>query len=94
MHQHKNKNWQQRTSTNVYYILLLLLVQTKLYFSIKIKGLKGFAKELAFQPFGKWMLPFNLVLKLIEEITKPLSLGLRLFGNLYATIKTEKRNTR
>ena len=55
-----------------------------LYYSIKIKGVVGFAKELAFQPFGKAMLPFNLLLKVIEEIAKPISLGLRLFGNLYA----------
>ena len=30
------------------------------------------------------MMPFNLFLKVIEEIAKPVSLGLRLFGNLYA----------
>ena len=62
-------------------ITVFLLI---LYYSIKIKGLVGFAKELAFQPFGKAMLPFNLLLKVIEEIAKPISLGLRLFGNLYA----------
>jgi F-type H+-transporting ATPase subunit a len=37
-----------------------------------------------FQPFGPWLLPFNLLLKLVEEIAKPISLALRLFGNLYA----------
>ena len=62
-------------------ITVFLLI---LYYSIKIKGIGGFAKELAFQPFGKVMLPFNLLLKVIEEIAKPISLGLRLFGNLYA----------
>lgn len=55
-----------------------------IYYSIKIKGVGGFAKELAFQPFGAKMLPVNLLLKVIEEIAKPISLGLRLFGNLYA----------
>ena len=62
-------------------ITVFLLI---LYYSVKIKGVVGFAKELAFQPFGKAMLPFNLLLKVIEEIAKPISLGLRLFGNLYA----------
>ena len=62
-------------------ITVFLLI---LYYSIKIKGIGGFARELAFQPFGKAMLPFNLLLKVIEEIAKPISLGLRLFGNLYA----------
>ena len=69
---------------NITFGLSLTVFLLIIYFSIKIKGLGGFAKELAFQPFGKWMLPFNLLLKLIEEIAKPLSLGLRLFGNLYA----------
>ena len=69
---------------NITFGLSLTVFLLIIYFSIKIKGLRGFTKELAFQPFGKWMLPFNLLLKLIEEIAKPLSLGLRLFGNLYA----------
>ena len=55
-----------------------------IFYSIKIKGLGGFAKELAFQPFGKWMLPFNLLLEGVGLIAKPISLALRLFGNLYA----------
>ncbi len=56
-----------------------------IYFSIKEKGAGGFAKELSFTPFNHWLLvPFNLVLELIGLITKPVSLGLRLFGNLYA----------
>src|SRR6185312_5773256 len=37
-----------------------------------------------FHPFGKWMMPINFILKVVEELSKPLSLGLRLFGNMYA----------
>lgn len=37
-----------------------------------------------FHPFGKFAIPFNIVMTLIEEISKPLSLGLRLFGNMFA----------
>lgn len=55
-----------------------------LYYSIKIKGLSGFLGELTLHPFGKWMLPFNLFLEGVNLISKPVSLGLRLFGNLYA----------
>jgi F-type H+-transporting ATPase subunit a len=55
-----------------------------LYYSIKIKGLGGFAGELAFQPFGKKLLPVNLVLETVTLLAKPFSLGLRLFGNMYA----------
>jgi F-type H+-transporting ATPase subunit a len=55
-----------------------------LFYSIKIKGSVGFAKEMLLTPFGKWMIPFNLLLKLVEEIARPVSLALRLFGNMYA----------
>ena len=55
-----------------------------LYYSIKQKGLGGFAAELAFQPLPKWALPFNLFLEVVGLIAKPISLALRLFGNMYA----------
>ena len=62
-------------------ITVFLLVVT---FSIRAKGLRGFAREVFLKPFGKWLLPFNATLKLAEELAKPMSLALRLFGNLYA----------
>jgi len=55
-----------------------------IYYSIKNKGLGGFLAELAFHPFGKWMMPFNLMIEIPTLLAKPISLGLRLFGNLYA----------
>ena len=55
-----------------------------LYYSFKVKGPIEFAKELTLQPFGKWLLPFNLLLETVALLAKPLSLGLRLFGNMYA----------
>jgi len=56
-----------------------------LFYSIKIKGFKGFAKELTLQPFNHpAFIPFNLLLELVGLIAKPISLALRLFGNLYA----------
>jgi F-type H+-transporting ATPase subunit a len=55
-----------------------------LYYSIKEKGAGGFAAELMFHPFGKLMLPFNLFLEGVNLIAKPVSLALRLFGNMYA----------
>jgi F-type H+-transporting ATPase subunit a len=55
-----------------------------LYYSIKIKGVGGFAGELAFQPFGKLGTPINLLLEGVNLVSKPLSLSLRLFGNMYA----------
>lgn len=57
-----------------------------LYYSFKIKGIKGFAKELTLQPFNHWaFIPVNLLLESINLISKPVSLGLRLFGNMYAS---------
>ncbi len=57
-----------------------------LIYSVKGKGWGGFGAELLFHPFGKnpLLIPFNLVLNLVEFIAKPVSLALRLFGNLYA----------
>lgn len=56
-----------------------------IFYSIKIKGVKGFAKELTLQPFNHWaFIPINLVLEGVTLLAKPVSLGLRLFGNMYA----------
>ncbi len=55
-----------------------------LYYSIKMKGLGGFAAELTLQPFGKFGLPANIFLEGVNLIAKPVSLSLRLFGNMYA----------
>lgn len=55
-----------------------------LYYSIKMKGLGGFMGELTLQPFGKWGMPINLLLEGVNLIAKPISLALRLFGNMYA----------
>ena len=55
-----------------------------LYYSVKEKGLGGFLGELTLHPFGKWMLPANLFLEGVNLLAKPVSLALRLFGNMYA----------
>lgn len=54
------------------------------FYSIKIKGLGGFVGELTLQPFGKLGLPANIFLEGVNLIAKPVSLALRLFGNMYA----------
>lgn len=56
-----------------------------IYYSFKIKGASGFGKELSFTPFNHWSLvPFNLFLEILQLLVKPVSLALRLFGNMYA----------
>jgi F-type H+-transporting ATPase subunit a len=56
------------------------------FYSFKIKGFKGFSKEILFSPFGKnpLLIPFNILFRIVEDIAKPISLALRLFGNMYA----------
>lgn len=72
------------TDVNITMGLALSVFALVLFYSVKIKGLGGFFGELAFHPFGKFGLPINLVLELVTLLAKPISLGLRLFGNLYA----------
>jgi F-type H+-transporting ATPase subunit a len=56
-----------------------------LFYSFKIKGPVGFVKELTLQPFNHWaFIPINLILEGVTLLSKPVSLGLRLFGNMYA----------
>ena len=56
-----------------------------IFYSIKQKGIVGFAKELGLHPFNHWIfIPVNLFLEIVNLCTKPVSLGLRLFGNMYA----------
>ncbi len=72
------------TDLNATFAMSISVFILIIFYSIKVKGVFGFAKELTCTPFGPWMMPFNLLLKVVEEIAKPISLGLRLFGNLYA----------
>ena len=55
-----------------------------IYYGIKIKGFGGWIHELLAAPFGIWMAPFNLLLNIIEYAAKMVSLGMRLFGNMFA----------
>ena len=56
-----------------------------LYYSFKVKGVGGFAKELSLTPFNHWLLiPFNLLLEIVALLVKPFSLAMRLFGNMFA----------
>lgn len=54
------------------------------FYNIKTKGVVGYIKMFLFHPFGKWLVPFNIVMTAIEEVAKPFSLALRLFGNMFA----------
>lgn len=72
------------TDPNVTFGLSLSIFFLVLYYSVKMKGPGGFFAELAFQPFPKFLFPVNLLLEGVGLIAKPISLALRLFGNMYA----------
>lgn len=57
-----------------------------IYYSIKIKGVRGWTHEMFTAPFGKAipLLPINFVLNVLEFFSKTISHGMRLFGNMYA----------
>ncbi|MGO1463243.1 MAG: F0F1 ATP synthase subunit A [Marinobacter sp.] len=57
-----------------------------IFYSFKVKGVSGFAKELGMNPFNHWaLIPVNLILEILVMIVRPFSLALRLFGNIYAS---------
>lgn len=72
------------TDVNATFGMSLSIFALMIFYGIKVKGLGGFFGELAFHPFGKAFLPINLVLETVSFIAKPLSLSLRLFGNMFA----------
>jgi len=70
---------------NLTFAMSLSVFLMTIFYSLKVKGAKGFVKELTLKPFNNPIfIPFNLLLELVGLIAKPISLSLRLFGNLYA----------
>jgi F-type H+-transporting ATPase subunit a len=72
------------TDLNATFGLSLTVLLLIIFYSLKIKGPIGYGKEFLTHPFGPYFFPANLLLNVVELIAKPLSLSLRLFGNLYA----------
>lgn len=69
---------------NLTFAMSLTVFAMVIFYSIKIKGGWGYLKEFLAHPFPWWMFWFNIPLKVVEELAKPISLSLRLFGNMYA----------
>lgn len=73
------------SDVNITFGLSITVFFLILFYSFKMKGVGGFAKELTFTPFNTpFLIPFNLILELVNLIVKPVSLALRLFGNIFA----------
>jgi F-type H+-transporting ATPase subunit a len=79
------------TDVNVTFALSITVFLLIIYYSIKMKGLGGFLGEFAFNPFKSknvvlqaLVVPINLVMEVVPFVARPVSLSLRLFGNLFA----------
>ena len=79
------------TDPNATLGLALSVFALILFYSIKVKGIGGFLGELTLHPFGSknivvqaLLIPVNFLLEFVTLVAKPISLALRLFGNLYA----------
>ncbi len=79
------------TDLGTTFALALSVFALILYYNIKIKGPVGYIKMFLFHPFAASnpvvkviLAPINIVMTTIEEVAKPVSLGLRLFGNMFA----------
>lgn len=66
------------------FAMSLVVFLLTIFYNFKAKGVKGLGKEILTRPFGKWLFPVNIVFRIIDECVKPMSLSLRLFGNLFA----------
>lgn len=79
------------TDPNITLGMAFTVFALMIFFTIQQKGFMGLVKELTMHPFStpKWyinifLIPVNFILESVSMIAKPISLGLRLFGNLYA----------
>jgi len=69
---------------NLTFALSISVFLLIIFYSFKVKGLKLVARETFCEPFGIWLMPGNFIFRMIDEIVKPLSLSLRLYGNMFA----------
>jgi F-type H+-transporting ATPase subunit a len=72
------------TDPNLTFGMSLTVFVITIVMGFKVKGFGGFMHEVFAVPFGAKLAPVNLLFRLIEEIARPISLSLRLFGNMYA----------
>jgi F-type H+-transporting ATPase subunit a len=68
---------------NMTFAMSISVFMLIIYYNLKAKGWY-LVKEILTKPFGAWLFPINIIFKIIEELVKPLSLALRLFGNMFA----------
>lgn len=69
---------------NVSLSLAIGVLITCIFYNVKIKSFSGWVHEMFTAPLGKWLAPVNFLLNILEFVSKTVSHGMRLFGNMYA----------
>ncbi len=83
------------TDVNITFAMSISVFILTIYYSIKVKGAIGFSKEFTLHPIAPptkglgiiaapFIIAFNFILESVAFIARPISLSLRLFGNMYA----------
>jgi F-type H+-transporting ATPase subunit a len=72
------------TDPNLTFGMSITVFFISLFLGLKTKGFGHFMHEVLAVPFGMKLAPINLLFRIVEEIARPISLSLRLFGNMYA----------
>jgi F-type H+-transporting ATPase subunit a len=79
------------TDLNITFAMSLSVFVLIIYYSVKVKGVGGFVAEFTMQPFVAknpilkvLLIPANLLLEIVPFLARPISLSLRLYGNLFA----------
>lgn len=72
------------TDPNLTFAMSITVFFIALFMGLKVKGFSHFMHEVLAVPFGLKLAPVNLLFRIVEEIARPISLSLRLFGNMYA----------
>lgn len=72
------------TDPNLTFAMSITVFLITIVMGLKVKGFGHFMHEVFAVPFGLKLAPVNLLFRIVEEIARPISLSLRLFGNMYA----------
>ena len=83
------------TDVNVTFGMSLSVFALIIFYTVKTKGVGGFVREMTMQPIAPptsgigligapFIIAFNLILETVALLAKPLSLSMRLFGNMFA----------
>ena len=83
------------TDVNVTFAMSISVFILTIFYSVKVKGAIGFSKEFTMHPIAPptkgiaiigapLVIAFNLILEIVSFVARPISLSLRLFGNMYA----------